>query len=217
MYGRSIVQRLQIAPMIKLVFNYQYWVMHRCQNRPYRFMAIYLIAIIIMVSTVQASDEFRIRQVRTWLYETVYRLDADIDYVFAAPALEALDNGVPLTLLVQIQVRPRKAWIWEESVTDQRLRYQIRYKPLSESYLVTQLPSHQGRSYVSRQAAIDALGELKNIALVDQQQLQTQTDYVVKMRATLDIEELPLPLRPVAYLHPSWQQASDWTQWPLQP
>ncbi|MGD9299645.1 MAG: DUF4390 domain-containing protein, partial [Thiohalocapsa sp.] len=41
--------------------------------------------------------------------------------------------------------------------------------------------------------------------------------YEVQIRVSLDIEELPLPLRPMAYLYPSWKQSSKWTKWPLEP
>ena len=43
--------------------------------------------------------------------------------------IEALGNGVPLTIVVHFQVRRANAWIWEDSVADGRLRYALRYKP----------------------------------------------------------------------------------------
>jgi hypothetical protein len=140
-----------------------------------------------------------------------------LDYGFSAAALEALENGVPLTILVQIQVRRAGAWLWEDSLLDQQLRYAIRYKPLSERYEVYRLPGSEGRSFVSREAAIRALGEIKDLSLIDVESLDPQAEYEVQIRASLDIEELPLPLRPMAYLKPSWSLSSGWTKWPLSP
>jgi hypothetical protein len=118
---------------------------------------------------------------------------------------------------VHIQVRPVDDWIWDASLLDKRLRFRIRYKPLSERFLVSQLPGESGRTYVSRDAALAALGEIRDLPLVSPDMLDPDQDYEVQVRVSLDIEELPLPLRPMAYLYPSWKQSSKWTKWPLTP
>ena len=165
----------------------------------------------------RADDDFRVRDVRIQLEEGTYVLDADVDFRFSPDALEALGNGVPLTILVHIQVRPADAWIWEDSATDLQLRYAIRYKPLSERYEVYRLPGERGRSFVSRDAAISALGEIRDLQLVDRARLEPDTAYEVHLKFDLDIEELPLPLRPMAYLRPAWKLGSSWSKWPLTP
>lgn len=106
----------------------------------------------------QAGDAFLIKEASTRLEEGIYVLDADIEFRFSPEALEALDNGVPLTIVLHFQVRSADAWIWDDSVSDLRLRYAVRYKPLSERYEVYRLPGDRGRSFVSREAAIAALG-----------------------------------------------------------
>ena len=164
-----------------------------------------------------ADAEFHVHKVETSLVDDSYYLDAQIDYGFSSAALEALDNGVPLTMEVHVQVRSADAWIWDESLLDQRLRYRIHYKPLSERYQVTPLPGAGGRSFVTRDAAITALGEIHGLQLVGRQRLDPELDYEIHIKAALDTEELPLPLRPMAYLLPSWRLSSGWTSWPLQP
>ncbi len=159
---------------------------------------------------------FDVTRATTHLVGDTYVLDAHIDYGFSDEALEALDNGVPLTLEVHIQVRGQDDWLWDDSLVDQRLRYQIRYKPLSERYLVTRLPGEGGRTYVTRDAAIAALGEIEGLQLLGKDRLEDGQDYEVQIRVSLDIEELPLPLRPMAYLRPSWKHSSDWTKWPVE-
>lgn len=164
-----------------------------------------------------AADGFRVISAETRRVDDSYLLSAEIDYRFSDRALEALENGVPLTLEVHLQVRATDAWLWDQSLADQRLRYRIRYKPLSERYLVSRLPDDQGRTFVTRQAAIAALGELDRVYLVSAQRLDPEQDYEVRLRAALDIEELPLPLRPMAYLRTGWKQSTGWTDWPLTP
>ncbi|MBB1125411.1 DUF4390 domain-containing protein [Thiospirillum jenense] len=177
----------------------------------------YLIALLGGVTIIYAAQDFHIDSVRTYRIENQYFLNATVQYRFNPQALDALDNGVPLTLQIQIQVRRNDAWIWEESLADLQLYYQIRYKPLSKAYLITNLADQTQRSYISRDAAINALGELTDVPLLTQNRLNTRRDYTVQVRVSLDIEALPLPLRPMAYLHPTWQQTSEWTRWPLTP
>jgi hypothetical protein len=170
-----------------------------------------------MLAPAAAKDGLRVERVETRLVEGTFVMDALLDYRFSAEALEALENGVPLTILVQIQVRRVGAWLWEDSKSDLQLRYAIRYKPLSERYEVYRLPGNEGRSFVSRDAAIRALGEITGLSLISAANLDPDTEYEVQIRASLDIEELPLPLRPMAYLKPSWKLSSGWSKWPLTP
>jgi hypothetical protein len=188
-------------------------------SRRSRRLALTLLALLWwLTAAVPALAEFGVEEVRAWDNGDMLVMDASIDYGFSEDALEALDNGVPLTLEVHIQVRDADAWVWDESLADQRLRYVIRYKPLSERYLVTQLPDDGGRSYVTRDAAIAALGEIEGLQLVSSERLRETGDaFEIHVKASLDIEELPLPLKPIAYLYPSWKLSSGWTKWPLTP
>jgi hypothetical protein len=178
-----------------------------------------LLALIMLLATATplTARDFDVDEVETRIEDGTLVMDATIGYAFSERALEALDNGVPLTVEVHVQVRAEGDWIWRESLVDQRLRYRIRYKPLSQRYLVSRLPGEEGRTYVTRDAAVAALGEIRDLPLLSLDRLDPERDYEVHVRVSLDIEELPLPLRPMAYLYPSWKQASKWTSWPLRP
>jgi hypothetical protein len=94
-----------------------------------RLLAVAAALLIGVVPPVSARD-FDVEQVTTRLEDGTYAMDARIRYDFSDRALEALENGVPLTVDVHIQVRPEDDWIWTKSLTDRRLRYRIQYKPL---------------------------------------------------------------------------------------
>jgi len=186
--------------------------------RPILTLALALTLTTILSQPALAAEDFTVIDAKTKRMDGSVLLSAEIDYSFSERALEALENGVPLTILVHIQVREQGAWIWDESLVDQRLRYRIRFKPLSERYLVSRLPGEEGgRTFVTRQAAIAALGEFKDLYLISEKRLDSHQAYEVHLRASLDIEELPLPLRPMAYLRSGWKQSTGWTKWPLTP
>jgi len=188
---------------------------HPMRGRSWRLALVW--ALVSLVALPAVAADFRVESAKTHLSNDTYLLDARVHYGFSDLALEALDNGVPLTIEVHLQVRAADAWIWDDNLLDRRMRYAIRYKPLSERYLVTQLPGEGGRSFVTRDSAIAALGEIKQAPLIGASSLEPGVAYEMHIKAELDIEELPLPLRPMAYLRPSWQLSTGWTKWPLEP
>ncbi|MES9965925.1 MAG: DUF4390 domain-containing protein [Sedimenticola sp.] len=186
----------------------------------------HLISVIVLVmallapagpAVAEGEAGFEVTRLEAVLKDEWYLLDADIDYRFSEQALEALANGVPLTLEVRLQVRRKGAWIWEKDLQDVRLRYQLRYQSLSEIYQVDDMQSGSQQSFVTRQSALAALGKIREFQAIESARLKAGTEYLVSLKTALDIEALPLPLRPMAYLTPAWNLSSEWKTWPLVP
>jgi len=163
------------------------------------------------------AEEFSISGLQAHKVDDAYLMDATIEYRFTEQALEALENGVPLTLEVHIQLRREGAWLWESDLLDVRLRYQILYQALHGLYRVTDLMSGSQQHFATRQAALTALGSIRNVRLIEAGRLTPGERYRLSLRSSLDIEALPLPLRPMAYLSPAWNLSSEWSLWHLEP
>ena len=182
----------------------------------YRLLRLMSIALVFWLGSGEiVADEFSVDSVKTFVKDETLYLDANVAYRFTDTVLEALDNGVPLTLDVHIQVRRVGAWLWEERLTDRHLRYLIRHQALSELYQVVGLSTGGKTNFVTRKAAVTALGEIVAVPLIEREKLDPGEAYEVRIKVDLDIEALPLPLRPLAYLKPSWNLSSEWTKWPL--
>jgi len=186
-------------------------------NTALRYRLLWLGALLMAFAPVVRADGFVVEEMQSRLQDGTYLLDARIDYRFSDAALEALDNGVPLHLEVQVQIQREGAWFWERALQDRKLSFVIRFLPLSELYLVADQQAGSRRSFATRGAAIDALGDLSGLILVGEDALDPAQRYIVRLRAALDIGALPLPLRPLAYLSPAWQLTSPWKAWHLQP
>jgi hypothetical protein len=182
-----------------------------------RLARAWLLFSVLLLPLTALAEEFRITELQARLEEGSYLVDAAIDYRFSEQALEALENGVPLTLEVHVQLRRKGAWIWEGDLLDKRLRYRIRYHALAGVYQVFNLQREGQESFVTREAALTALGRLHGIPLIERDKLKEGQVYNLAVRSVLDIEALPLPLRPTAYLTPAWNLSSDWRIWPLKP
>ncbi|MBL3598570.1 MAG: DUF4390 domain-containing protein [gamma proteobacterium endosymbiont of Lamellibrachia anaximandri] len=176
-----------------------------------------LLLLLLTLGASAWSADFTVKEVQIELQDQHYQLSAHIDYQLSEQALEALSNGVPLTLEVHLIVE--KTWhrFWEPLPYEGYLRYQIRFLALTGLYRVVDLQSGEEQSFVTREAALRALGEIDELVLVAQAELIYGERYQLRLRAGLDIESLPLPLRPLAYLGIGWKLTTGWIQWPLQP
>lgn len=160
---------------------------------------------------------FRITEADTRLADGVFLLSARIDYRLSPEALEALDSGVPLFVVLDIRVERQRRWWWNSTVARLQQRYLLLYHALSEKYVVHSLNSGAQANYRSLAEALAALGRIEDLPLMDSNLLESGADYRVRMRAYLDIEALPAPLQPLAYLSPGWRLQSEWRQWSLRP
>lgn len=156
-----------------------------------------------------------IRRVQTRLADNVYWLDADIDYRFGAKALKALNNGVPITVQLDIEVSRHRNYLWDKKIASLEQRYQLRYRALTRHYLLKNLNSASERVFSSLKSALAALGKVQNLPMLDRNVLDGTRRYTARMRASLDIEALPVPLRLLAYLSAAWHLSSEWYQWSL--
>ena len=174
-----------------------------------------LVAMLALLPTLTWADEFKVRRVEIWLQDGIYELDTDIDYRFNGTVLEALEHGVPLTLEVHIRVRRKDSWFWEKDVMDLRQYRVLRFHALTGLYEVLDLDQEKSQSFVTRDAAISYLGEILMSSVVDKKEFKAGEKYLLELRTQLDIESLPLTLRPQAYLDPNWNLSSKWNSWPL--
>jgi len=177
-----------------------------------------LLALALLWGTAAHAAEFAIRDVETHLSDQVYVMDAHVDYDFSKSALEALSNGVPLTLKLDINVnRERSWWLPDQTVASLEQLYQLNYHALSHTYLVRNLNSGALYVYPTQESAIESLGDIHNFPLLDANLIKSGEHYDLEMHIKLDIEHLPSPLKLIAYITPDWHLSSDWSTWSLKP
>lgn len=168
-------------------------------------------------SEVPADSNFQVREARSLLVDGVYRVSAQVDYELGEQALEALMHGVPLVLELKLQVLQEREWLWSAVVAELLQRYQLRYHALSRRYLVLSFNTGVQQSFTNLDDALHAIGTIYDLPLLDARLLEPDGRYEIRLRADLDIEELPTPIRLWAYLSSGWGVNSEWYTWPLEP
>jgi hypothetical protein len=170
----------------------------------------YILAILLLIYSTQTIAEFSIYHAETKLYNGVYLLNAELNYRLNDTVVEALHNGVNLTLLLSIKVKRERWYMWDQTVTELIQRYELKYFALSKKYMLSNINTGIQEIYSSLETAVMNLNKLENFPLIDQALIAPQQNYIVYLKIQLDIEALPAPLRPVAYFSADWRLASDW-------
>jgi len=162
-----------------------------------------------------AAAGFEVLEARSYLSGDSYRLETRLQLEFTTAVKEALESGVPLTIVVDAQVLRQRRFVWDERAVSKEVRYELKTHPLSGQYLIRDLGSGQLRTFANLDVAIDALSHVQQLFLVEAQKLSPGQNYSARVRVRLDIESLPAPLRPTAHFSEQWDLQSGWQEWPI--
>lgn len=178
--------------------------------------AVLLLVLSLFLPGLSQAKGFTIRSVETRLQNSVYQLNTRIEFAFSEEAQKALQSGIPIIILLDIELEEERSWWWNKTVASLQQGYLLLYHALTEKYIVNNLNSGAQHDYTSLGATLSALGRINGLPLIDSALLDKSESYRIKIRVQLDIESLPAPMRPLAYISSDWQLASDWYTWPLQ-
>ncbi len=147
--------------------------------------------------------------------DTSYYFNAKVDCDLSEESIEALHHGVALQILVDIKTQIKRKFLWDKTINHSTIAYKIEFHPLTERYLLTELNRYKRQDFQYLSKALEALGKINDWPLIALGELNSENDYIVLVKAKLDIEALPAPLRPMAFISKNWRMSSDWQQWEL--
>ncbi|MFP4610962.1 MAG: DUF4390 domain-containing protein [Thiohalophilus sp.] len=183
---------------------------------PVRWLRYLLLATALGSTPPAAADNgFAIRSAGLTLRDMVYHLNARIDYRLSREAVNAVKNGVPLIIALDIRVDRKRRWWLDKELATLTQNYLLLYHALTEKYVIHNLNSGIQENYHNLDTALWSLGRINDLPLIDANLLEPGAEYGIELRARLDIESLPAPMRPLAYISSDWQLQSDWYSWSL--
>ncbi|MGD9603597.1 MAG: DUF4390 domain-containing protein [Gammaproteobacteria bacterium] len=162
-----------------------------------------------------AAKEIEVIDVRGQIVGEFYFVDADVRIELGDDAEDAVESGVPLQFDFDFEVRRPRRLLWDSKILTQRRTARLERHALANKYVVTDLVTHQRVAHGSMAEALEALGRLSAITLGRVEALVQEPGLRGRLRAQLDIEALPAPMRPVAYVSPAWHMKSKWYEWEI--
>ena len=193
------------------------------KNRPMNSVHALLACLFVLAmgavfaqETIDREGYFEVRSATTEPVDGVYTLDARLQLVLSSEALAALESGVTLTIELQLQVIRQRRWLPDDVQAELAVRYELEYRPLTQRYIVRSLNSGDQNSFATLYSALNSLGRVQGLPVIDAALLIPDKTYRVRLRAMLNTEQYPATLRLLFFWRGEWQLQSEWLEWPLE-
>jgi hypothetical protein len=164
----------------------------------------------------QDQRRFEVRNAFVELKDDAWLLDVRLDLKLGKAAQQALDEGVPLVLVLDAEASVERRFIPDETVVSLTRRWQIAHDAISERYVVTDLEDDRQMSHASQEEALEALSRISGIGVADTGKLTPDGRFDMRVRATIEIGELPAAIRMLVFWK-SWSRSTDWYAWSVRP
>lgn len=180
------------------------------------FASLLLTALSHAQDDIQREGYFEVRSATTQLVDGVHTLEGRLQLVLSSEALQALSSGVPLTIELQIELIRVRRFYFDDAEAELAVRYELEYRPLSQRYLVRNLNSGNQDSFATLYSALNALGRVQGLPVIDDSLLDADRNYRIRLRALLNTQQYPAPLRLLFFWRDQWQLESEWSEWLLE-
>ena len=174
---------------------------------------IIFIMISIPITSLAQTSGITIDAVSGQTNHTMLNINAEISYHLSKETTDALDHGIPLEFNIEIRIKRNRNWLWDKTIISKTITYRVEFQPLSGQYLVTELYSGDINQFHGLEDVLEFMGILKDYPVIGVDMLSPEYNYVAQIKSHLNIQALPAPLRPLAYLSSQWHLASSWRSW----
>ena len=185
-------------------------------------MSAFLLALLFAGAANAQDDEedregyFEIRSAASQLVDGVHVLDARMQLVLSSEAMRALSSGFTLTIELQVDLIRVRRWYLDNMEAELATRYELEYRPLTQRYIVRNLNSGNQDSFATLYSALNNLGRVQGLPLIDDSVLEADSTYRIRVRALLQTRQYSAPIRMLFFWRGQWQLESEWTEWILE-
>lgn len=175
-----------------------------------------LIGLLLAAAPAAAAERFEIRNAFAEPVADVWHLNATMELGLTDAAREALHEGIPLTLVLEVEITVERRFLPDAGVAELTQRWRLAYDALSERYVVTNLNSRAQSTQATLEEALDELAHLHGLPLVDAALLQEGKRHEISLRASLEIGGLPEAIKVLIFWR-DWTATTDWYTWSVRP
>jgi hypothetical protein len=121
-----------------------------------------------------------------------------------------------LTIELQLQVIRVRRFYVDDIEAELAVRYELQFSPVSQRYILRNLNSGDQDSFATLYSALNSLGRVQGLPVIDDAVLVDGANYRVRIRAMLNTERYPAALRVLFFWRGQWQLQSEWFEWSLE-
>lgn len=163
-----------------------------------------------------AEGRFEIRNAFAQPVDGVWQLSAIVDLSLSDAALDALAEGIPLTLVLDIVVTRERRFLPDEDVAELQQRWRLEYDALSERYVVVNLNSRAQATYPSLADALDDLSRIDALPLIDEDLLVAGSRHDISLQASVEIGGISTAVKILVFWR-EWSRSTEWYTWSIRP
>lgn len=184
--------------------------MHVCSRRKFLRAAV---ATLVLAATVPAAraEGIQAQQIDVVQRGELFHLNGGFAIQLSPTLDDALRRGVQLTFVQAVEAERARDWWLAEGLSDLERSVRLSYNALLRQYYV--ILSGVSSSHESLADALQAVGDLRDWAVVNTRQMKKKSEYKIYVRMYLDISQLPKPLQVNALASSGrWQLDSGWQE-----
>ena len=135
-------------------------------------------------------------------------LSAQFTLDLSAALQDAVSRGLPLHFITEFEIyKPRLLWFDARTMKGHR-EWRLSFHALTRQY---RLGSASGsEAYTSLDEAIAPMMSVRDWAITSVDQLEPETEYILRVRMRLDQARLPKPFQITALTDSDWNPQSEW-------
>jgi hypothetical protein len=149
--------------------------------------------------------------------QDVYELNAKVDITLPEEARKGIEAGLTLRFVYEIALSRVRGYWPDATVADLEQTYELSYHALSQRYLLRNLNTGEQQDFGSLQAALEQLGDVRGLPVIDADLVKGDSRYEVYLRAVIDLSTTPAALQWLLFWTDDWSATSEWFKWPLRP
>jgi len=163
------------------------------------------------MTTHARADTITVRTAEIRPEEDGYVLNAEFDLTINSTLEEALQRGVPLYFILELEIfHPRWYWL-DEKVLSVDVQYRITWNALTQQYRISS--GLFAQTLYSLEEVERFLSRVTSRPIARRDQLQKGARYDAALRLRLDTNQLPKPFQVNALTSKEWSLQSDWSRW----
>lgn len=169
----------------------------------------------ISIGAQKSEEGIKVVEVSSYEDERNYYMDAKIETHLPEYLKQAVYNGIPLPLLLQIEVKESNGWWFDRSLVTIERRFLLHYLPLYDAIRLDNVSTGSSNHHSSLETALRKVGSFNKFPILDKEHFSTENGIYARIRLKVDVSALPKPLRADSLLGGSWNISSEWKQWAL--
>ncbi|MEL7298731.1 MAG: DUF4390 domain-containing protein [Pseudomonadota bacterium] len=184
---------------------------------PRYFTHFVFVPLLLVVSSVAIAQSggVEIRSAETRLVNDVYLANTRVQYQLSERIEEALANGLALQVTLDYAIERQRRFLPDTEVAAVRVVNLLRYSKVTERYTIRNENTGTQTSYATIFGALNALGRIDDLPLVDAALLSANRRYRARVRAEVAIDDYPASLRYLLFWRDDWHISSSWFSWSL--